>query len=166
MGMLNMPVISRQTSAPGLALIGDAALAGDPVWGNGLGWAFQSASWLVEETALALASSSPRALDAALVTYSQVHRERRHGRFVHHVDCASIRPFNWLEKLFIAAVAKNPRLAAYTGPDALRHLQSSPPFNAHFEALTGASAPFQNARNLFRRLRFPARSTAHHLGQT
>ena len=36
----------RTTTAPGLALIGDAALATDPLFGVGCGWAFQSAEWL------------------------------------------------------------------------------------------------------------------------
>ena len=48
------PNIFRQSAAPGLALIGDAALAPDPVWGNGMGWAFNPARWLVDKTAKAL----------------------------------------------------------------------------------------------------------------
>ena len=48
--------------ATGLAFVGDAALAADPLWGVGCGWAFQSADWLVQETAGALddATSSTR----------------------------------------------------------------------------------------------------------
>ncbi|MDX1523786.1 MAG: NAD(P)/FAD-dependent oxidoreductase, partial [Anaerolineae bacterium] len=36
LGMLDMPLISRRLTAPGLALVGDAAMAPDPVWGNGI----------------------------------------------------------------------------------------------------------------------------------
>ena len=35
-------------SAPGLALVGDAALATDPLFGVGCGWAFQSGEWLAD----------------------------------------------------------------------------------------------------------------------
>jgi menaquinone-9 beta-reductase len=53
-GALDMPNISRRAALPGLALVGDAALAADPLWGTGCGWAFRSAEWLVEHTAAAL----------------------------------------------------------------------------------------------------------------
>ena len=59
---------------PGLAFVGDAALASDPLWGVGCGWAFQSAEWLVEETADALVGGGD--LDAALDSYRKVHRRR------------------------------------------------------------------------------------------
>src|SRR2546421_78862 len=45
--------------APGLALVGDAALATDPLWGVGCGWAFQSAEWLADSVAPALHGEEP-----------------------------------------------------------------------------------------------------------
>ena len=54
LGKLDLPNVSRPAARPGLAFVGDAALASDPLWGVGCGWAFQSAEWLVEETADAL----------------------------------------------------------------------------------------------------------------
>jgi flavin-dependent dehydrogenase len=54
MGALDLPNIARRAAQPGLALVGDAALASDPLWGTGCGCAFQSAEWLVEQTAAAL----------------------------------------------------------------------------------------------------------------
>ena len=63
LGKLDLPNVSRPAARPGLAFVGDAALASDPLWGVGCGWAFQSADWLVEETAAALpaaATSTPR----------------------------------------------------------------------------------------------------------
>jgi len=48
LGMIEMPNTARPASRPGLAFIGDAALAADPLWGVGCGWAFQSAEWLVD----------------------------------------------------------------------------------------------------------------------
>jgi hypothetical protein len=54
MGKLDLTNIRRRPAAKGMALIGDAALASDPLWGVGCGWAFQSAEWLVGATAEAL----------------------------------------------------------------------------------------------------------------
>ena len=46
MGMIEYPNLHRNVSKLGLALIGDAALSIDPLWGVGCGWALQSAEWL------------------------------------------------------------------------------------------------------------------------
>ena len=70
-GMLDIPCISRPTIALGLALVGDAALATDPLWGVGCGWAFQSAEWLVAATAVDLQSGQEPALDALSATLKQ-----------------------------------------------------------------------------------------------
>ena len=61
LGKLDLPNVSRPAARPGLAFVGDAALASDPLWGVGCGWAFQSADWLVEER-------------------RRAHRRRRPGR--------------------------------------------------------------------------------------
>ncbi|GIJ59271.1 NAD(P)/FAD-dependent oxidoreductase [Virgisporangium aurantiacum] len=54
-GMTDYPCVRRDpTPAPGLVLVGDAALAGDPQPAVGCGWAFRAAEWLVLETAPAL----------------------------------------------------------------------------------------------------------------
>ncbi|MFE2165244.1 NAD(P)/FAD-dependent oxidoreductase, partial [Streptomyces sp. NPDC059447] len=47
-GTVDYPLLTRDPTAPGIALVGDAALTGDPLWGVGCGWAFQSAQWLVD----------------------------------------------------------------------------------------------------------------------
>jgi flavin-dependent dehydrogenase len=96
LGKLDLPNVSRPAARPGLAFVGDAALASDPLWGVGCGWAFQSAEWLVEETADALVGDGD--LDAALDSYRKVHR-RRLG--LHHFlisDIASARPANPVER--------------------------------------------------------------------
>ncbi len=75
LGKLELPNVFRPAARPGLAFVGDAALAADPLWGVGCGWAFQSAEWLVQETAGALGGGAA-ALDAALERYRRVHRRR------------------------------------------------------------------------------------------
>lgn len=53
-GKLDMTNVAHAPVASGLALVGDAALAIDPLWGVGCGWALQSAEWLCDSVAPAL----------------------------------------------------------------------------------------------------------------
>ncbi|WP_165949137.1 NAD(P)/FAD-dependent oxidoreductase [Kribbella turkmenica] len=72
-GTTDYPCVRRDpVPRPGLALIGDAATASDPVPAVGCGWAFRSAAWLVDATAEALATGG--SLSAALRTYRRAHR--------------------------------------------------------------------------------------------
>jgi flavin-dependent dehydrogenase len=102
-GKLDLPSVSRPAARPGIAFVGDAALASDPLWGVGCGWAFQSAEWLVDETADALLSGGD--LDRALESYRRVHRRRLGPHHFMISDLASARPANPLERrLYRAAV--------------------------------------------------------------
>src|SRR4051812_46492234 len=71
-GKLEMPNKMRGAARGGIAFIGDAALATDPLFGVGCGWAFQSAEWLVDETRSALLDHGD--IDAALKRYRSVFR--------------------------------------------------------------------------------------------
>lgn len=137
MGMLNIFNISRVPTAPGLALIGDAALAGDPVWGEGIGRAIQSAEWLVDATAAALAEGHSGAVDRALTQYRQKHRSTLAGRHARDVDFAQARPFNIFERLMYSAAARDSKLGQYTGPHTTRlvNFRQFPPFKAIIRAL-------------------------------
>jgi len=96
LGKLDLPNVSRPAARAGLAFVGDAALASDPLWGVGCGWAFQSAEWLVDETAAALAGDGD--LDAALASYRRVHRRRLGPHHFLIADLATARPANPLER--------------------------------------------------------------------
>jgi flavin-dependent dehydrogenase len=96
LGKLDLPSVSRPAARPGLAFVGDAALASDPLWGVGCGWAFQSAEWLVEETADALVGGGD--LDAALGSYRRVHRRRLGPHHFLISDIATARPANPVER--------------------------------------------------------------------
>jgi flavin-dependent dehydrogenase len=105
LGKLDMPNVSRPAARPGLAFVGDAALASDPLWGVGCGWAFQSADWLVQETADALTGGGD--LDKALDAYRRVHRRRLGPHHFVISDLATARPANPLERTMYRKAASD-----------------------------------------------------------
>jgi flavin-dependent dehydrogenase len=109
LGALNLPVLLRVAPRSGFALIGDAALAADPLWGVGCGWAFQSAEWLVDSAAPALAARGN--LDRALKRYFRRHRAALAGHYFAIASYARGRPFTMLEKLFYRSAARDARMA-------------------------------------------------------
>lgn len=110
MGKVDMTNRKREPAAPGLALIGDAALATDPLFGVGCGWAFQSAEWLCESVAPALQGAEP--LEQGLEQYRRRHaKELQEHAFLIH-DYATGRKFNPTERLMFAAAARDPQAAA------------------------------------------------------
>ena len=78
----------------------------DPLWGIGCGWAFQSADWLVEETADALDAGGD--LDTALERYKRVHRRRLLPHYLMISDIASGRPINPIERRLYSVAARDP----------------------------------------------------------
>jgi menaquinone-9 beta-reductase len=110
LGKLDMENRLRRPVAPGLALVGDAALAIDPLWGVGCGWAFQSAEWLADSIAPALAGAEP--LDVGLRRYRKRHALGLRGHATVMVDYATGRRFNPGERLIFSAATRSPRVAA------------------------------------------------------
>jgi len=96
LGKLDLPNVMRPAARPGVAFVGDAALASDPLWGVGCGWAFQSAHWLVQETASALLDGGD--LDAALDRYRRTHFRRLAPHHFVIADFASGRAPNPFER--------------------------------------------------------------------
>jgi 2-polyprenyl-6-methoxyphenol hydroxylase-like FAD-dependent oxidoreductase len=103
----------RPAARPGLAFVGDAALAADPFWGVGCGWAFQSAEWLVAETAPALLGEGH--LDAALERYRRLHRWRLGPHYMQTSDFSSRREMTALERRALRLAAVDPVLAKALG---------------------------------------------------
>ncbi|MEX0173296.1 NAD(P)/FAD-dependent oxidoreductase [Streptomyces sp. LMG1-1-1.1] len=110
-GTVDYPLYTRKPTAPGLALIGDAALTGDPLWGVGCAWALQSARWLAE--AVAPAATGHGDLDSALAAYARTHRRRLGGHQYLSVDYAKSRPFNPVERLMFSAAARDASMARH-----------------------------------------------------
>ncbi|MFI6150776.1 NAD(P)/FAD-dependent oxidoreductase [Streptomyces sp. NPDC051109] len=100
-GTVDYPLHTRKPTAPGVALIGDAALTGDPLWGVGCGWALQSAQWLAE--AVAPAATGRGDLDKSLAAYARRHQRRLRVHQSMAVDFAKARAFNPVERLVFSA---------------------------------------------------------------
>ena len=108
MGKLEMPNTMRPAGRPGLAFVGDAAMAADPLWGVGCGWAFQSGEWLAEELAGALdGAASTAGIDAAIERYHKRHRRGLLGHYLLTSDYATGRRFTPLERLLMSGAAKD-----------------------------------------------------------
>lgn len=110
LGKVDMLNRARQQTAPGLALVGDAALAIDPLFGVGCGWALQSSEWLADAVAPALAGEEPLAQGLARYRRRHTRELRGHAWFLH--DYATGRRFVPAEKLFFAAAARDLQVAA------------------------------------------------------
>jgi menaquinone-9 beta-reductase len=108
-GKIDMTNRMRTPTAPGLALIGDAALATDPLFGVGCGWAFQSAEWLSDTVAPALRGEE--GLEAGLRRYRRKHSRhlRGHAWMIH--DYATGRKMQPPERLLFSGAARDPRAA-------------------------------------------------------
>jgi 2-polyprenyl-6-methoxyphenol hydroxylase-like FAD-dependent oxidoreductase len=120
LGMVDLTNISRETTRPGLALIGDAAIASDPIWGVGCGWAFQSAEWLVASTAAAVGNNAD--VDGALERYRKRHHAALAGHHFIISDFSSGRPLNPIEKLFMSAATRDAKVAAHFGAFGARQI--------------------------------------------
>jgi flavin-dependent dehydrogenase len=110
LGKLDMPNRVRVPVAPGLALAGDAALAVDPLFGVGCGWALQSAEWLADSVVPALRGAEP--LEDGLDRYRRRHRHELRGHAFLINDYATGRRLNPGERALFAAAARDPKVAA------------------------------------------------------
>ena len=112
LGRLDLPNERREATGPGVALVGDAALAADPLWGVGCGWAFQTGEWLAEEAGAALRTGGgEESIDLALARYAKKHRRELAGHNFVLSQYSSGHRFNPAEKAFFRAAARSDRLA-------------------------------------------------------
>lgn len=95
------PNLSRPVIASGMALIGDAAVSMDPLYGVGCGWAFQTAEWLVDSTVDALKRRTD--LDAPLRNYAKVHAKKLAGHQFVIKDFSKRNRFNLIERVMFRA---------------------------------------------------------------
>lgn len=143
MGKLDMTNRLRRPVAPGLALIGDAAMAIDPLWGVGCGFAFQTAEWLADAVGPALACGEE--LAPALERYRRRYRRGLRGHALMMVDFATGRRLNPGERMLFAASARDEELAVRF--DAFGSRRTGP---ARMFATTVPRALLVNARHALR----------------
>lgn len=110
-GKLDVPNKLRLASRPGLAFVGDAALAADPLFGVGCGWALQSAEWLADAVAPAIAGGETD-LERALRRYRRTFRRRLLPHHLQISDFATGRPFRANERVAFRAAARDPAVGA------------------------------------------------------
>lgn len=112
-GKLDMSNESRPLVAPGLALVGDAALTADPVAAIGCGFALQSAEWLADSLAPAVAGSER--LESGLARYRQVHRRRLRGHALMLNDFAKRERMSHMQRLLFSAAVHDQVIAERLG---------------------------------------------------
>jgi flavin-dependent dehydrogenase len=105
LGKIEMPNVKREPASRGMALVGDAALATDPLWGVGCGWAFQSAEWLADSVVPALSGEEP--LDAGLRRYRHLFLRSLAGHSKMIDDYASGRRYRAVERALFATAVKD-----------------------------------------------------------
>jgi flavin-dependent dehydrogenase len=110
-GAVDMPFIVRAPTAPGLALVGDAAFGADPVWAAGCGWALQSGEWLADSVAPALRGEE--SLDRGLRRYRRARAHALRGQVLIMRRFATGRRFNSRERFVMRAAAHDQRLTAH-----------------------------------------------------
>jgi len=111
LGMLKMPMINRPPVHAGIAFIGDAAFAADPLWGVGCGFAFQTAEWLFDSVQPAFEGKTDMA--RALKAYAHQHKKRLGGHSFVMKEFLPGRPYNAFESLMNSAGARDPACASH-----------------------------------------------------
>ncbi len=108
-GKIDMPNVSRTPVAEGLALVGDAALATDPLWGVGCGWAFEMAELLADSVAPALLGDG--SLERGLRRYRRRHARwlGPHARMIERY--AVPRPLDPVERLLFSTATRDEKVA-------------------------------------------------------
>lgn len=110
LGKLDFPSERRRPVGPGVAFVGDAAIASDPLWGVGCGWALQSAEWLAEAVGPVL-GQKPAAVDRALAGYARRHRRALVAHDRVSVSFSKGGRFRLPEKLLFRAAARDDEVA-------------------------------------------------------
>ena len=111
-GTADYPSITRRHMVrPGVALVGDAAMVGDPTQGVGCGWAFQSAEWLAEAVTDPLTSGGNKEIDAGARRYQRKHRRTLLPHQRTNIQFSQSTTLNPLLRTIYGAAARDQRVA-------------------------------------------------------
>ncbi|MFJ9368666.1 NAD(P)/FAD-dependent oxidoreductase [Nocardia sp. NPDC101769] len=105
-------VLRNRIAAPGVALVGDAAMVADPLVGAGIGWALQSAEWLCDAVSGPLRAGAASAVDTAARRYQRQHRARLLLHQHAAIDFSRRREFFWVLAAIYAAATADADVAA------------------------------------------------------
>lgn len=145
-GKINLPNVIHTPIAAGLALVGDAALATDPLWGVGCGWALQSGEWLADSVAPALLGHEP--LQRGLRRYRRCHSRALYGHAAMIYDYTTGRKFKAVERLLFSCVARDERLTLTFTAMATRNLAPTRALAASLPRVAMVSAHESIARRV------------------
>lgn len=124
LGKVDTPNVIRPASRSGVAFIGDAAIATDPVFGCGISFALQSAAWLVDTVGSDWRDR--RSLDAGLRRYRRQFLWRLGPHHLQIADFSRGREMRPIERRLFGVAARDPLVAGALG-----------------EVLTRAHSPFR-----------------------
>ena len=111
-GTTDYPFINRKRIVrPGVALVGDAALVGDPLWGTGCGWAIQTAEWLCDAVTIALQDGTIDDIDSGCRRYQRQHKRRLLPHQFLNMESARKLTLNPLERLLFAGATRDAKVA-------------------------------------------------------
>jgi flavin-dependent dehydrogenase len=113
LGKIEVPNVIRPAARPGIAFVGDAALASDPTFGVGISFAFMGAEWLVDETSGVL--DDRQALDKALRRYRRKFAWRLAPHHLQMADFSTAREITPLERRAFSRATVDPVFAAAFG---------------------------------------------------
>src|SRR4051794_10438189 len=139
-GKLDTPNVLRPAARPGVAFVGDAAVASDPSFGVGCGFAFQTAEWLADHTSGALLGGGDGDLDRALGRYRRAVLRRLGLEHFLMSDMSTGRRLRLNERLVFSAAAKDPAIARVMEPITSRRQSSARLLNPAFTARVLLSA--------------------------
>lgn len=109
-GVYDFPNTYRPQAPDGLVLVGDAAMASDPLAGVGCGWALQSSEWLCDTTTSALTTGAD--VDVAVRKFRALHRERLYWHRFTIAQFSRAHKFSLVERFFLRAAARDREVAA------------------------------------------------------
>ena len=108
-GRLDLTNEFRPATGPGIALVGDAAMAHDPVAAIGCGWALQSGAWLAQSAAAWLAGAA--SLEQSLDAYRRRHRRELGQHAFLLSDFSRRERLSPVMRLLLSASIHDPRVA-------------------------------------------------------
>lgn len=118
-GVLDVPNVRRPPIRPGVALVGDAALTADPLFGVGCGWALQTGEWLADAAGAAVTGEGD--LDRALGRYRRRLLLRLGPHQLQIADYSTGRRLRLNERLAFRGAANDSRVARAVEQVAARH---------------------------------------------